>query len=127
MNYEKNAILVIEDDKFIGKAYSDGLKKSGFSVLMAASGEEGLKLAFEKNPGLIILDLMLPGMPGEQVLKNLKGDAKTKDIPVIVLSNKADLANQNNCIEMLGAADYFVKLDVSLKTLINTINKQLNK
>jgi DNA-binding response OmpR family regulator len=95
-------IAIIDDDLYIGDMLTEVLSKEGFSVLRAYSGTEALYLLKEKRPDLVLLDLMLPGMSGEEVLSYIKG------VPVIVLSARADVKDK---IALLlgGAADYMTK------------------
>jgi DNA-binding response OmpR family regulator len=95
-------IAIIDDDLYIGDMLTEVLSKEGFSVLRAYSGTEALYLLKEKSPDLVLLDLMLPGMSGEEVLSYIKG------VPVIVLSARADVKDK---IALLlgGAADYMTK------------------
>ena len=95
-------IAIIDDDLYIGDMLTEVLSKEGFSVLRAYSGSEALYLLKEKSPDLVLLDLMLPGMSGEEVLSYIKG------VPVIVLSARADVKDK---IALLlgGAADYMTK------------------
>jgi CheY-like chemotaxis protein len=80
-------VLMIEDSKFIRIASQRELMKAGYTVLMAADGEHGLRMARENLPDLILLDMMLPIIAGADVLRMLKEDALTKHIPVIILSS----------------------------------------
>jgi CheY-like chemotaxis protein len=80
-------VLLIEDSKFIRIASQRELMKAGYTVLMAADGEHGLRMARESLPDLILLDMMLPIIAGADVLRMLKEDALTKHIPVIILSS----------------------------------------
>ncbi len=95
-------IAVVDDDSCIGDMLEKGLKREGYEVLRAYSGTEALLLLREKRPDLVLLDLMLPGMSGEEVLPALKG------IPVIVLSAKADVEDKVGVL-LSGAADYLTK------------------
>ena len=79
-------VLLIEDSKFIRIASQRELMKAGYTILMAADGEHGLRMARENLPDLILLDMMLPIVAGADVLRMLKEDALTKHIPVIILS-----------------------------------------
>jgi two-component system phosphate regulon response regulator PhoB len=79
-------ILVIEDAPNIQKLARVNLVSSGYQVLVADNGEEGLKLAQQESPGLILFDLMLPGMSGWDVLMTLKADKKLRKIPVIIMT-----------------------------------------
>jgi CheY-like chemotaxis protein len=80
-------VLLIEDSKFIRVTSRRELMKAGYSVLMAADGEQGLRMAGEDMPDLILLDMMLPIIAGADVLRRLKEDVLTKHIPVIILSS----------------------------------------
>jgi len=103
----KKTILLVEDSKVQKLASERILLKAGYLVLFAADGEEGLRLARESVPDLVLLDLVLPGIAGEQVLYCLKRDARTKEIPVIVVSQVAPA--QSAHLKAVGAADYFEK------------------
>ena len=95
-------ILIIDDDMHIGDMLTEVLEREGYGVLRAYSGTEALMLLSTKTPDLILLDLMLPGLSGEEVLP------KIKSIPVIVVSAKIDVDNK---VELLlgGAVDYVTK------------------
>ncbi len=95
-------ILVIDDDVYIGNMLEEALSKEGYKVSRAYSGTEALLLLSTTKPDLILLDLMLPGLSGEEMLPTIK------EIPVIVVSAKADIDNK---VELLldGAADYITK------------------
>jgi CheY-like chemotaxis protein len=110
----KTTVLLIDDSRFLRKANELALARSGYSVLAAGDGEEGLHLACEKVPDLIVLDMMLPKMPGQQLLHELKNDPRTAAIPVIVLSslpksNEERLKNE-------GAVAYFEKASLGIDT-----------
>lgn len=79
-------VLIIEDDPILLKMYRDKFEKNGFEVDTAVEGEAGLFRAVNGQPDFIVLDLMMPKMDGVAVLKHLKGDEKTKDIPVAILT-----------------------------------------
>ena len=105
-------ILLIEDSKFQRIANGRALVKAGYGVIHAGDGDEGLRIARENIPDLILLDMMLPKLSGLDVLRALKSDPLAKHIPVIVLSglsqaNEAKLLNE-------GAAAFLVKTEQSL-------------
>ncbi len=110
-------ILIIDDDVFIGDMLEEILSKEGYSVLRAYSGTEALFLLSSDRPDLVLLDLMLPGLSGEQVME------KIKDIPVIVVSAKIDVNDKVNLL-LNGAADYVTK-PFDTKELLARINVQL--
>lgn len=110
------SILVIDDEKDIQKLLRYNLEKEGYQVLAAKTGEEGLELARQKKPDLIVLDLMLPGMDGLEICKILKADKNTKNIPVLMLTAKGSEVDQVVGLE-LGASDYLTK-PFSVKILL---------
>lgn len=101
-------ILVIDDNKLIVENIKDVLKATGFDVIIAYDGEEGLKLALEAKPDLIICDLMLPKVDGFQVLKTLKNNFEVASIPIIVITTKEKKDDLNNA-KKLGADDVLTK------------------
>jgi len=119
-------ILLAEDDKFISRAYNDGLTKAGFIVILAYDGVEAVDLADREKPDIILLDLIMPRKNGFEVLSVLKADAGTKDIPVIILSNLGQETDIQKCKD-LGAVDYLIKSNFSLKEVINKIKKYLGE
>jgi DNA-binding response OmpR family regulator len=123
---KKVKILLTEDDKFISRAYTDGLTRAGYEVKQAYNGNEALELVKDFKPDLILLDLIMPGKNGFETLGDLKADHELKDIPVIVLSN----LGQDTDIQQgkdLGAIDYLIKSNYSLSEVIDKINKHLGR
>ena len=104
----KETILVVVDDKDIVKMLDYNLKKDGYKTLIASDGEDALDAANTRHPDLILLDLMLPGVDGLEVCKQLKLERKTAAIPVIMLTAKAQEADKIVGLE-LGADDYITK------------------
>ncbi len=117
-------ILFIEDESALQRTFEEALKDEGFEMISALDGEIGLKMAKEKNPDLILLDLILPKIEGMEVLKKLKEDEKTKDIPVIVLTHLEELEKVEKAME-LGAKAYLVKGEYSLNEVVERIKKVL--
>lgn len=118
-------ILFVEDESALQKTISDLLTKEGHEVFSALDGEVGLRLARTKNPDLILLDLVLPRMDGFGVLKSLKNNADTKDIPVIVLTNLEEVADVERVLS-LGATTYLVKANYSLEDVLEKVKQTLN-
>jgi CheY-like chemotaxis protein len=121
-------ILLIEDSRFQRIANERALLKAGYAVVQAGDGEEGLRVARERVPDLILLDMMLPRISGLEVLRALKGDVLVKHIPVIVLSGLGQ-ANEAKLLKE-GAAAFVVKSEKSLENnslvLIQAIEKVLS-
>lgn len=112
-------ILVIDDDMHIGNMLEEALTGEGYAVKRAYSGTEALLLLSQAKPDLILLDLMLPGLSGEELLPRIK------DIPVIVVSAKADVSDKVGLL-LGGAADYVTK-PFDLAELLARITVQLRK
>lgn len=117
-------ILIVEDEKPMAKALQLKLNNSGYEAEVVFDGESALNFLKKKKVDLIILDLVMPKLDGFGVLKSLK-DKKNK-IPVIVASNLGQVDDIQKAKD-LGAKDYFVKSDTSLKEVIENIVKVLGK
>ncbi len=110
-------IAIIDDDVYIGDMLAEVLEREGYGVLRAYSGTEALFLLSSKTPDLILLDLMLPGLSGEEILPKIKG------IPVIVVSAKLDVDHKVEIL-MNGASDYITK-PFNVKELLARISVAL--
>jgi DNA-binding response OmpR family regulator len=119
-------ILFIEDESVLQKTFGEILKQEGYEMISALDGESGLRLAKDKKPDLILLDLILPEMHGFEVLKGLKEDKETKEIPVIVLTNLERIEDIDRALE-LGATTYLVKARYSLEEVVEKIKKAIEK
>ena len=117
-------ILLIEDESALQKSLGDLLREKGFEVISAVDGKTGLRLAKESLPDLILLDLILPRMHGLELLKKLKEDKNTKNIPVIILTNLENISDIEKAIE-LGATTYLVKANYSLEEIAEKVKKAL--
>lgn len=102
------------------------LSQEGYEMVSALNGEIGLRLAKEKGPDLILLDLILPKVNGFEVLKQLKAVDETKDIPVIVLTNLEGMQDIDKAIG-LGATTYLVKTQYEIEEVLGKIREALNK
>lgn len=119
-------ILFIEDEQTLQKTLSDVLTKEGYKVINSLDGESGFKLAKKEKPDLILLDLILPKVTGFDVLKALKADEKTRDIPVIILTNLEEMGDIEKALS-LGATTYLVKANYPLKGVVEKIRKAIGK
>ena len=114
-------ILVAEDDKFLANAYRVKLEKAGFEARIATNGEEALDIMLSFTPDVIILDLVMPGKDGFATLAEIKNNPKWKNIPVLVASSLGQKEDVEKATA-LGAADYVIKSDLSMVSLIEKIN-----
>ena len=118
-------ILVIEDEKDIQDVLEYNLRQAGHKVNLASTGLDGLKLAREKKPDLVLLDLMLPDMSGTEVCKALKQDSVTRDVQVLILTAKGEEIDRVVGFE-IGADDYVVK-PFSVRELVLRIQAILRR
>lgn len=119
---EKIKVLLIEDDSFLLSMYTTKFEIENFFVVAADDGEKGLRQAREHHPDIILLDILMPKMNGFEVLGELKKDASTRDIPVILLTN----LNQKEEIEKglaMGARDFLIKAHLMPSEVVDKIKK----
>ena len=119
-------VLLIDDDEALIIIFTAALTKEGFQVVTASTGQEGLDKAATEAPNLILLDQVLPDFSGNDILKQLKLDEKTKNIPVIILSNFSQDELVKEAINQ-GAADYVFKYQVEPKDVIEKIKRTLGQ
>lgn len=105
---QQRSILLVEDDEFLAELYATKLALEGFSVHVAGDGRRGLKLAGERHPDLVLLDIILPKLDGFEVLRELKSNPQTKPVPVILLTNLSQRSEVQKGLD-LGAVDYLIK------------------
>ena len=119
-------LLLAEDDKFISRAYNDGLKRAGFEVVLAYDGAEAIDLAHKEKPDMILLDLVMPVKNGFEVLAELKADPGFKDIPILILSNLGQESDIQKGKEA-GAVDYLIKANYRMKDVVEKIKHYLGE
>ena len=120
----KKTILIVEDDKFLRELISRKLSGEGFDALEAVDGEEGIKKIKEGKPDLVLLDLILPGIDGFEVLARLREDPEISSIPVIILSNLGQREEVEKGLK-LGAIDYLIKAHFTPGEIIEKIKNTL--
>lgn len=117
-------VLIVDDDENIGLVFETALQKGGLETVFALNGKSGIDKAKSEKPDLVLLDQVLPDISGNEVLKTLKTDSLTKDIPVLILSNfsQEELVKEalNN-----GAMDYIFKYQVEPQDLVNKVKQAL--
>jgi DNA-binding response OmpR family regulator len=125
MSKERKKILVVDDEAPIREIYNKEFSAAGFDVVLAADGEEGLLKAGEEMPNLILLDIMLPKMSGIDVLKSLKKNSLTKEIPVLLLTNLGEETIIKEGFS-LGANGYLLKVSYTPAQVIEECRKFLS-
>ena len=119
---QKSSILIIEDEQLLYNLLKQKLQSAGLNVEGAIDGETALEKIAEHAPDLILLDLLLPGIDGFEVLKRLKGNERFKHIPVIVISNLGEAKDINSIIK-LGASEYIIKAESSPQEITEAVLK----
>ena len=118
-------ILIIEDEKDLVTLLSNALKEESFEILYARNGLDGLSIAKEKRPDLVLLDLDIPGIDGLTVLEKIRENEETKDMAVIVFSNSADVANLSKAIDQ-GVLYYLAKSNWEIEDVVEKIKEVLS-
>jgi DNA-binding response OmpR family regulator len=121
----RNTVLVIDDEKDLLELVRYNLEKEHLDVITATDGQSGLEIGLKHKPDLVLLDLMMPGMSGLEVCKQLRGDARTRRVPIIMLTAKAAETDKIVGLEM-GADDYIVK-PFSVRELLARVRAVLRR
>ena len=124
-NVGKKRILLVEDDKFIVRAYLDGFERNGLMVEHAGNGVDALNSIKKSSPDLVLLDIVMPGQNGFEVLKSIKSDPKMKNVPVVILSNLGQESDVKKGLE-LGAHDYLLKVELSMAEIVEKVRGYLS-
>ena len=122
MAEQPKRILLVEDDRFLRKAAEATLRRHGFTVCTAADGEEALQRMQAEIPDLVLLDLIMPKLQGFEVLRIMKQNPATKQIPVVVLSNLGQESDVQQALQG-GAIAYLIKANLSLQDLVTQVKK----
>jgi two-component system cell cycle response regulator DivK len=114
-------VLIVEDNEKNMKLARDVLQAKGYSTVEAVTGEEGVKLAKERKPDLVLMDIQLPGISGIEAFKQIRADAKTKAIPVIALT--ASVTPTDRTAISAAGFDAFLGKPINLKEFIDTVKR----
>lgn len=126
MSDSKRKILIIEDDPFLLSMYVTKLEANGFDVASEENGGKAVDTIRTEQPDLILLDILLPGMDGFEILEEMKRDSAVKDTPVILLTNLGQRKDIEKGLE-LGAQDYLIKAHFTPSEVITKIEKVLSE
>jgi DNA-binding response OmpR family regulator len=118
-------ILIADDDEALRRMYRFKLTKEGFRLLEAADGEEGLRMALERHPDLILLDVKMPKLDGMTVMKKLRDDAWGRQVPIIIISNSDSSDEALREIRRDEPAFYLLKPNYSLQDVVDKIRAVL--
>lgn len=117
-------VLIIEDDLFLIKAYGMKFKKEGWETILLYDGTQAMAYLMEAPPEVVLLDLMLPGPSGFEVLEAMRKNERWKDVPVIILTNLSQEDDRARG-ERLGAVEYVVKVNSRIDDVVEKIKKVL--
>ena len=125
---DKTSVLIVEDDRFLSELIATKLEKEGFEVVLAPDAETAIEKGKEKAPGIILLDIMLPGMDGFEYLESIKADKADPiaKVPVLILSNFGQESKVERGLS-LGADDYLVKANFTTAEIVDKIKKAIAK
>ncbi|AKM82336.1 TPA: response regulator [Candidatus Berkelbacteria bacterium] len=118
-------ILIVEDDVTLSKMYQKKLMLAGYAVEASFNGKDAVVKTAEEMPDLVLLDIMLPGIDGFEVVKQLKANKKTASIPIIILTNLGTSEVFIDEAKMLGVQQYLVKYKTSGTELVEKIKEEL--
>jgi two-component system cell cycle response regulator DivK len=118
-------VLIVEDNEKNMKLVRDVLQAKGYSTVEAVTGEEGVKLAKERKPDLVLMDIQLPGISGIEAFKQIRGNPSTKAIPVIALT--ASVTPTDRTAISAAGFDAFLGKPINLKEFIDTVKRLLEK
>ncbi|MEK7209206.1 MAG: response regulator [Patescibacteria group bacterium] len=122
----KKTVLIVEDDEFLRSLTAKRIEKEGYGVEVAVDGENAITVLETLKPDLILLDLLLPGKDGFEVLKKIRSNEAVKAVPVIIFSNlgqKEDIEKAKS----LGVDDFLIKANFTLDDVVAKINKLIAK
>jgi DNA-binding response OmpR family regulator len=119
-------VLVIEDEEPVRRVLVNALQDLKCDVLQAKDGQEGLDTALSEHPNLIILDLIMPKLAGQQVCEKLRGDEWGKKAHIIILTN-LDSKTEKEGLKNLNIDDYLVKSNIKIDELVNTVKEKLSR
>lgn len=122
---ENKKILIIEDERDLIKVLTERFEGEGFTVFNATNGKEGLEVAEQNQPDIILLDIIMPRMDGMTMLKQLREKPWGKDIPVVILTNLGDSEKVAEAAER-GVYDFLVKTNWSLDEIVAKVKERLN-
>ncbi len=117
-------VLIVDDDENLRMIYETALQNGGLETVSALNGKSGIDKAKSEKPNLILLDQVLPDISGNEVLKTLKMDVNTQNIPILMLSNFSQEELVKEAIDN-GAMDYIYKYQVEPQDLVNKVKQAL--
>jgi PleD family two-component response regulator len=121
-----NRVLLVEDDALLARVLADSLKAEDFDVVVVDNGLNVYDQVLKFSPDIILLDLIIPGIDGFAVLKQLQQESKTKGIPVVVVSN-LDQPSDVKSVKALGAEQFFLKANTKMEVIVKYVKNRLRR
>ena len=121
---KKKIVFIVDDDIFLAKAYQIGFRKEGAEVWMANDGKEALSFLEKEAPNVVLLDLMLPGASGFDIISAIHKDKRWKDVPIVAFTQLGQPEDIERC-RALGVAEYLVKPNYRMSEVIDIVKKYL--
>jgi len=123
---QNKKIVIAEDEPILIEMYKLYFERTGYEVLKAGNGRECINFVKKEKPDIILLDILMPKLDGWEVLKQLKTDPETKQIPILVFSNLGQTQEIQKGLD-LGANDYVIKSNVTPKELLEKVEGMIKK
>lgn len=118
-------VLIIDDSPFMTQMFGMRLHDEGLEALIAGNGKDGLKIAQNEKPDVVLTDLAMSGITGWEVLEKLKGSEETKDIPVLILTNSKGNKEDIEKAKAMGAAEFLMKIDLKVDDIMAIVKKYI--
>ncbi len=125
MNTSKS-VLIVDDEESLVNVLAQKFTDEGIPAYKAYNGKEGLDIALEKKPDLILLDIMMPEMDGFDVMKHLQGDEWGKDVPIILLTNSSSIDTVAKAVGT-SMSEYIVKTDIRLDDIVDKVKERFSR
>ena len=116
-------VLIVEDETDLANALADKLTSAGYQVFQARNGQEGIDMAKNFHPDVMLLDLMMPVLDGKTMLKHLRDTEEFKHLPVIVLTNAGNVDNIREMNLYFEVSDFLIKSNISLDEVVSKVNQ----
>ena len=123
---KEKKVLIVEDDALLSSVLMKAVTLAGYNAIIVKDGTGAIKMVRRFKPDIILLDLILPGLDGFAILKQLKSDDRFKNIPVFVLSN-LDSTPDVKSAKALAADDYFIKANTEIKKIMKAIKNKIGE
>lgn len=120
---DQKPVLLIEDDQFLSSLLKNRLEKEGLLVITAKSGEEAFQALDKGVPGLIMLDLILPGQSGFEILEKVRSDIRMNKVPIVITSNLGQEEDMERAKKLGGVVKYFVKAKTPIDELVRNVKE----